>query len=479
LPRNHHIDSKHFAWGEDPMTGLTKRKISHFTIRTSGRRVFRRCLRKWGFQSSMKMNLQGKGTEKNIHFWFGSAIHFAMEDYFGYNKFGSLQRAFQAYYAAFPAYDRPAGADENYYLGLGMLEYFSEWYPKHNLDHEFSTVWLDENKQEVAPGTEGAHPLIENSFMLDLGVKVWVRDDTEEIAPQNLFVDDNGRYYFEETAKAGDPNRVAWLLDEKKRVYVSEVPIYYHGTLDRIVKDRQGRWWIMDWKTAKSADTNKLDTDDQISAYMWAAEQWFGHSIHGFVYVQLTKDLAKAPKRLTTGLLSTDKKQKTTYNLFRAELIKDYGEVRKATAKMLEFLNILAAEETPEGDRFIRWDLVTRNKAQKIATYHHILAEVRAMITPEMHLYPNPTRDCIWDCNFRDACLMMDRGEQHLVDAWIEQGFEQRPREEDGNIDDWRKNIPWPDSAQGDAIGTLVEQIELSAGQALNLILPDKYKEEI
>ena len=58
---------------------------------------------------------------------------------------------------------------------------------------------------------------------------------------------------------------------------------------------------------------------------------------------------------------------------------------------------------------------------------------------------------------------------------WIDASFEQRPRQEDGNIDEWRKNIPWPDTANGKAIDTLLDQVELSAGQSLNIILPEKY----
>jgi len=452
-------------------------KVSRFTVRTSGRRVFRRCLRKWGFQSSMRMNLQHKGTEQNINFWFGTGIHFAMEDFFGYNRFGDPVKAFQAYYAAFPAYDRPEGADEHYYLGLGMLDYFKEWYPKHNVAYGFQTVWLNPDGTEAEPGTPDARPLVEESFMLDLGLRVWIREDTEQIvfkdtaalddalSRDRVFSDECGYYIYDDT-----------LMVNPQRVNLVEVPIYYHGTLDRVVRDRQGRWWIMDWKTAKGADTNKLDTDDQISAYLWAAEQWFQRPIYGFVYVQLTKDIAKPPKRLANGEISVDKKQKTTYALARREVIRDYGEVRKAPGKIIEFLNYLAEQETPEGDRFIRWDLVHRTRKQKISTYNHIMAEVKMMIDPSLYLFPNPTRDCIWDCPFRDACLMMDRGELEQAHTWLETYFEQRPREEDGNIDEWRTRIPWPDSPNGQAVGDLVGQLELSAGQTLNIILPDKYR---
>ncbi|MNM08175.1 PD-(D/E)XK nuclease superfamily protein [compost metagenome] len=463
------------------MSTVEKHAVSKYTVRTSGRRTFRRCMRKWGFQSSMRMNLQRKGAETNIHFWFGSAIHFAMEDYFGYNKFGDPQKAFQAYYAAFKAADRPNGADEHYYLGMGMLDYFKTWYAKHNEVYQFETIWLNEFKQEVPPGTPGAKPLIESSFILDLGVKVWARQDTGEIidvADQQIqgFRSDEGHV---ENFIWGDKTADSMLWDgERERIAVTEVPVCYHGTLDRLVKDKAGRWWIMDWKTAKSADTNKLDTDDQISAYMWAAEQWFGHKIHGFVYVQLTKELAKPPKRLANGTMSVDKKQKTTYALAKQMIIEDYKEVRKAPNKVIEFLNMIAAQESPEGDRYIRWDLVTRSQAQKESTYRHILGEIELMVNPNLYLYPSPTRDCIWDCEFRDACMKMDNGQVEEAKRELAVMYEPRPREEDGNIDPWRENIPWPDTDKYAAVGTLVQEMEADASKVLNIILPAEYLQD-
>lgn len=100
------------------------------------------------------------------------------------------------------------------------------------------------------------------------------------------------------------------------------------------------------------------------------------------------------------------------------------------------------------------------------------------MIDPDLELFPNPTRDCIWDCPFREACLMEDRGHYQELESWLAAEFEPRPRKEDGNIDPWRKNIPWPDVAQGDPIGSLVEQMDLSAEQTLNILLPEKYLTE-
>jgi hypothetical protein len=418
-------------------------QVSKFTVRTSDRRLFRRCKRKWGFLSSIKQNLQRKGTEQNINFWFGSAIHFAMEDYFGYNRFGDPRRALKAYYEAFDQDSLPGLATEHYDLGIGMLTYFLDWHEKHNKTYNFQTLWLDADLKAVEPKTEGAVPAVEQSFSLDLGVRVLVDVQTEQILgefePGMLF---NGQH-------------IKYLgFGENAQMYVSMngadrevviVPMHYHGTVDRVVVDKLGRWWILDYKTAKGADTNKLDTDDQISAYIWAAEQWFQHPIYGFIYLQLTKDVARAPKRLKSGELSVDKKQKTTYQLLRNEIIKDHGAVQKAPMKLIEFLNTLAEGETEEGDRFIRWDLVKRSQAQLLATYNHIMGELQSMINPNLYLYPNPTRDCIWDCPLRDVCIGMDDGKEDEVQHTLSNDYEPRPRQENNQENEWRSKIKWPD----------------------------------
>lgn len=458
--------------------------ISKFYIRTSGRRVFRRCLRKWGYQSSMRRNLQRQGSETNIHFWFGSAIHFAMEDYFGYNKFGDPRRAYKAYYEAFPESERPDGAAEHYELGLAMLSYFLEWYPKHNQAFQFETLWLTENNSEVAPNTPGAHPAVEQSFVLDLGVKIIVDAQTGELIGE--YTPAMEKYITRVGESPSDAFNVLILSGQQPKsepkiyykradnapfVEVLIAPVCYHGTMDRIVVDSFGRWWILDYKTAKGADTRKLDTDDQISAYLWAAEQWYQHPIYGFVYLQLTKDVAKPPKRLKDGTLSVDKKQKTTYQLFRQEVLNDYGEVRKAPNKVIEMLNHLATIETPEGDRFIRWDNVTRSDAQKVATYKHIMGEVALMVNPNLYLFPNPTRDCSWDCPFREICIAEDDGRLDDAQTLLNCEFEVRPNNDESNHDDWKKRLKWPDSPLAAAA---LDDVELRP-DLFNLILPPEY----
>lgn len=430
--------------------------ISHFTIRTSDRRTFRRCLRKWDFQSSLRGNWQHIGTEQNINFWFGSAIHFAMEDYHGENKLGDPRKAFWAYYQAFPASELPMGAEAHYELGMAMLSYYLTWYKRHNDVAGFETALVDPETHQLynphqVKKTDKMEYAVEQSFILPLNTYV--------------AVDVNGN--IRKAFNVQDPSCISFTYDG---VECDIVPIYYHGTMDRIVCDKYGRYWILDYKTAKGADTNKLDTDDQISAYLWAFEKWFGIKPYGFIYLQLTKEAVQEPKRLKNGELSVDKKQKTTYSLLKQEIINDYGTVNAAPDKLIQFLNHMASIESPEGDRFIRWDFVKRTPEQIRSTEEHIMGELRHMLWDDLYCYPNPTRDCIWDCPCRDLCLALDRKDETAVNEFM-QNFEQRPRNEDGNLDPWRENIPWPEklAAEGKTVPELDEILALDECMKIEL----------
>lgn len=429
---------------------VNNRLASQFCIRTSDRRTFRRCMRKWDFQSSLRQNLTHSGSEQNINFWFGSAIHFSLEDYHGLNQFQDPRRALYAYYHAFKDEDMPMGAEMNYSLGLSMLTYYLTWMPRHNQQTGFETAWMDPNTYAIMPqGAPGAVPAVEISFYIPLNVYAIVDADSDKIIGSFKYDKDNdpiSKLFWEhpELPLSWNPdNDPDWVYNVETGQPIKIIGINYHGTIDRIVVDRYGRYWLWDYKTAKKADTAKLATDDQVSAYLWAARKIFPFPVYGFVYLQLVKEAIKEPRRLKNGSLSVDKRQRTTYGLLRQAILEDYGEVNAAPSNLVQFLNVLAAQEEPEGDRFIRWDFVKRTEEQLQATEKSIYGELGVMLNSEQYCYPSPTRDCIWDCPFRDACIMMDMQDSYAYSEFMS-AFEERPHREDGNMDDWRQAIAWP-----------------------------------
>jgi RecB family exonuclease len=349
---------------------------SFLEIHTSDRIAFKRCRRKWDFASPLRQHLQLTG-EPNHNLWFGTGFHFALEDYHGYHMFVHPGDALVAYRRAFREEELPDDHEELIELGFKMLDHYTYW-ERHR--EKFDTVWRN------------GKPLVECRFALEL------------IDLSNMC----GR------------------------------PVVYRGTFDRVVKDESGELWIEDYKTAAQIDQNKLATDPQISAYAWAGEQYFQEEIAGVLYTQFSKSVPEEPNILKSGLPSLAATQKTNHRKYQQVVEDIFGE--DVPPRYVEFLNVLADQETYEGDRYIRRDKVYRNLNSKLATYKHIINEGKEMLDPAISIYPNPTRDCAWDCPFREVCLLQEEGEEEEWRYQLTNFF--REKEEESDL--WREKIQWP-----------------------------------
>src|SRR6266576_2717151 len=91
-------------------------------IRTSDRIGFKRCRRRWGWNSHLRGNLGPRESQAPL--WYGTGMHFALEDFHGYNNYGSPTAAFKAYcdatYSLRASIAIPAMFAELKELGIGM-----------------------------------------------------------------------------------------------------------------------------------------------------------------------------------------------------------------------------------------------------------------------------------------------------------------------------------------------------------------------
>lgn len=355
-------------------------------IGTSDRILFRRCRRRWNWQSPMRGNLEAIGTPIEA-LWLGTGVHYALEDYHSHRTHGTAVAAFLAYLGAFRVAERPLDWRNAAQVGLGMLDYYERhWLPQRD---EFQTLWV--------PDAAGVMvPQVEVNFLIPL----------------------------------------------------PHAPGFYRGTFDRVVTDPFGRYWVLDYKTAKKHDTAKLPTDPQVTAYCWAATQIYGQQFEGVVYMQMLKTPPGPPTRLKNGTFSKAKTQATTYPIYRTALMEEYGHI---PPDYQEFVDWLSNQETADGDAYIRRDLVRRNQAQLEAEGGKILAESLDMLNPELPLYPNPTFNCAFDCPFREPCIAMDDGSdwRHMLAT----GYVKR-RE----LVDWRSRVE-----AGDIETLTVESVNESA----------------
>jgi hypothetical protein len=164
--------------------------------------------------------------------------------------------------------------------------------------------------------------------------------------------------------------------------------------------------------------------------------------IAGVVYQQHRKRIAQPPDFLKThGRFSVNKSMTTTYALYAKALLGLYGKLEKAPGTNIEFLNHLATQESQNQDDLVRRDFPARNEYQIRAEEGKILLEAAEMLNPDIPIYPNPTRDCQWQCPFQMACINLDDGgdwEHELEQVMVD-------REEER--DTWRNYLRIPQQA--------------------------------
>lgn len=357
-------------------------------IRTSDRITFKACRRRWGWSSHLRHNLGPISAISPL--WFGSGIHFALEDFHGYNRFGHPKTAFMAYVDVrrkiandtMNPDSLPDDIEELVELGKGMMDYYVLWLQQ-RANSLLRTYW------------HNGEPQVEINFRFPIP---W------------------------------EPGRFG--LDE----------VYYSGTIDRVCIDEYGMLWPLDYKTAKIIQVLHYLTDPQINAYMWAAPHIYDKPIGGFIYQQHRKAVPNPGKILVNGSISVAQNQGTTHLMYRQTLIDHYGEIGLAPVKNQEFLNDLARFESEMHDDYVRIDKINRNARNAESEGTKILMEIEDMLNPDLPLYPNPTRDCSGNfaCPFLSPCVSMDDGGD-----WRHE-LEMTTMPRDKEYDSWRKQIVWP-----------------------------------
>lgn len=314
-------------------------------------------------------------------------MHFALEDFHGYNVYGSPVEAFKAYCAATYSLKQhvaiPAMFHELKALGVGMMDYYLLWLSERDL---YKTYWRDGIPQ------------------------VEVRAHVE--IPFNP----KSKYPTSPYDKA-----------------------IYSVTIDRVVEDPEdGGLWLVDYKSAKSFAVLHFATDPQIGAYYWVAQHIYpDREVKGFIYQQHRKDTPQIPRVTAAGRLSTDKRQLITHASYRKVLVNIYGpDNQKWPSENLDMLNFLAKEEGPDMDKFVRRDKVYKNQYSFQTEGTKILMEVEDMLNPDLPLYPNPTRNCAYMCPFLHACVSMDDGSDYEYE--LELAHSSRAQENEL----WRTRLP-------------------------------------
>lgn len=360
-------------------------------IRTSDRISFKKCRRSWSWSSHLKENWGSKNLASPL--WFGSAIHYALEDYHGYQKFDKPADAFRAYCIATSKQhlrDLPYDAAELFKLGTAIMSYYTDHWLRHRKADQ--TFWLD------------GVPQVE----VDLEIEVPLDDHP----------------HLKELA-----------------AYHSADCVLYRGTIDRMAIDEYGRLWVVEYKTAKVFEHNHYQTDPQVTTYVWAAKAIYpNHEVAGVIYQQFGKKIPEQPKILASGKVSTASNMITSATLYRDLLDRIYGSAENAPEANRDYLTNLMISEDEHKDRYIVRTLVTRNDHMCEMEAQKILLELEDMLNPDLPLYPAPTRDCSRMCSFLGPCVSFDDGSDWEYN--LEHNFAKRDSAADRM---WRRRMPSPE----------------------------------
>jgi hypothetical protein len=355
--------------------------------------AFKSCRRQWRWSSPFGQHLEPKPSETiledgtrvtnvNPNLWYGSAMHFALEDFEGTRKFGTLTAAFDAFVEAHTLKERPTDWEDLVEMGHKLFDFLGPWLDS---NRDWKIVWQD------------GKPLTEVKFSLILAPLCYYEKDCGEYGKYRYFpTDDEDIFVCEEIHDTMTKD----ALELEGAKYVE---IVAHGTFDAIVENELGDWYVLDYKSAKAFDTDKLPLDQQISFYSWAASQYFQKEIQGFVYVQITKNPPSHPKVTKTGV-STDKRQRTTKDLYMETCIEHYGSKEAIPAGVRQFWG------TIDDSNYVNVQWVERNTHHQEAWYQQILQQGREILNPKLAIYPNPTTDCKWRCPFRTVCIAQEEG---------------------------------------------------------------------
>lgn len=328
-------------------------------IRTSDRGLFRDCRQRWDFNS--KIRLAYEPASSNPALEFGTAIHAGLEVYYDpdfwdihYTERTEMavarfltvtaeqRRIFQRHFGE--DFDKLVEYDARPELGEGMLRGYAEWA---NQKDAFKPLYVEIEFEVPVP---------------------------DPILPQRQF-------------------------------QVDGLPVFYQGRIDMLVEDDEG-YWIVDHKTAATFKEKEayLMLDQQCGSYIWALQEQMGIKVEGVIYNELRKEIPHEPKVLKSGMLSVDRRQLTTAELFG----KKAAELGQDPEHYGEYFNWL--KEQP--NKYFRRQPVTRSQAELKQLGNNISREAWDMLTSP-YIYPNPGEYKCQGCAFRAPCLARQAGQDY------------------------------------------------------------------
>ena len=398
--------SKRKACARAPEISWSKYDI--IPLHNSDRGSFLRCRRFWDWSSPTRNNLSLRADifGVNVDLWFGTAVHWALEQYY---KPGLSRNPVEAFTTYFDICWRGGTVTSEW------LDRVHDLNPRPVIDNP--DLWIIRGLEDIIPDADG---------------DVW--DGLRELGINMLT-------FYKQYAEANDAFEVlvvehdfsipiwdyendciltATDLREHSPNYGKKLEVHNRGRMDAIWSKPNGKLGVIDHKTSSRIDEDffeKLDTDEQVTSYLYAAEveatyyglPYAGEAMEECIYNVLRKAFPQPPTVVRGGLFSIDRKAEScTYDMLTSWMQENdvtYESLPEKHQFYVDWLQEVGAEQ------FIIRKQVRRNRHQLQAAGYTLYQQAMDMLAPDVRIYRNMSNDfkCL-GCQFRAPCLAKDDG---------------------------------------------------------------------
>jgi hypothetical protein len=210
------------------------------------------------------------------------------------------------------------------------------------------------------------------------------------------------RHYGEEPFK---PFEV--LANEMTFSLTLESGIELVGTIDKVLLDPIGKLWVCDHKTwSQRPDVRDLQYDFQFTGYCACLQALVREPVTGFMYDGVNKKVPRKPRILQDGHVSLEWID-TTASVYR-RAVKANGEDPKSL-RYSGFIARLRERDHSNSPFFLRHPLYIP-QAQMDQWWMDVNALTERMMVNQWPTFNRRWEGC-WDCNVRDVCDAMLRGD--------------------------------------------------------------------
>jgi len=391
-------------------------------IHNSDRGNYKRCRRYFDWTSPARQNLSLRADINGINtdLWFGTAIHWCLEQYYQPGLKHDPVESFKTYF------------DIQWRGGVVIPYWLDKVYDLNPIQRD-NDLWEVRGLMDILPDADEE----EFNALFELGTHMMSAyrdyaarmDGFEVLVTEHDFSVPIWDFENECVLKAVD-------LREQSPNYGKTLEVHNRGRMDAIWAKPNGKLGIIDHKTSSRIDEDffeKLDTDEQCTSYLLAAEieakyydlPYAGQPIEEVTYNVLRKTFPKPPTVVRGGLFSIDRqKESPTY-----DMLLEWMQVQDPPLNIedlpIEHQAYVSYVRDSADEQFFIRKHVRRNRHQLANASYRLYQEAMDMLDPNLRIYPNLRNDysCL-RCAFRAPCLAREDGsdwEQLINDNYVRQ----------------------------------------------------------